>query len=135
MAIWHSKFWSALTTIWHRPRSGTKCTMRWARASRASCRRLGATMPTLTDPAYVRQSKAYLQLRQHWRRDPVRYVEQRFGATPTVQQVQILQAVAPPGAHVSVRSGHGIGKSSGAAWVICWFVETHDFGKVPCTAP
>src|SRR5262249_33588938 len=87
------------------------------------------------DPAYVRESKAYLQLRQHWRRDPVRYVEQRFGATPTAQQVQILQAVAPPGAKVSVRSGHGIGKSSGAAWVICWFLETHDFGKVPCTAP
>src|SRR5215470_6532724 len=109
--------------------------MRWAKASAGSSKRLGVRMPTLADPAYVQQSQAYLRLRQHWRRDPVIYVCQRFGATPTAQQVEILQAVAPPGAKVSVRSGHGIGKSSGAAWVICWFLETHDFGKVPCTAP
>jgi hypothetical protein len=77
----------------------------------------------------------YLELRALWRQDPVLYVRQRFGIEPTAQQVQILQAIQPQGAKVSVRSGHGIGKSSSAAWIILWHLETHDFGKIPCTAP
>jgi len=77
----------------------------------------------------------YLELRELWRDDPVLYVEQRFGATPTPQQQQILEAILPLGAKVSVRSGHGIGKSSTAAWVVLWLLETHEYAKVPCTAP
>ena len=77
----------------------------------------------------------YLALREHWRKDPVLYVQQRMGTQPTLQQVAILEAILPYGAKVSVRSGHGIGKSSCAAWIVSWFLETHDFAKVPCTAP
>jgi hypothetical protein len=92
-------------------------------------------MATLADPALDWQARAYLRLRPHWRRDPVRYVEQRFGISPTWQQRQILEAIAPPGAKVSVRSGHGVGKSSCAAFIVLWHLETHDYSKVPCTAP
>ena len=92
-------------------------------------------MPSLADDTYTRQAQDYLRVRPYWRRDPVRYVQDRFGAEPTVQQVQILRAIAPPGAKVSVRSGHGIGKSTAAAWAILWHLETHDYSKVPCTAP
>lgn len=85
---------------------------------------------------YTRQREAYFALRDLWRDSPRLYVRQRFGVEPTWQQAQILDAIAPPGAKVTVRSGHGIGKSAGGgAWVICWFLETHDFAKVPCTAP
>jgi len=92
-------------------------------------------MPSLTDPAYMAQSRAYLRLRKRWRVAPVLYVQQRFGVEPTAQQARILEALIPPGAKVSVRSGHGIGKSACAAWVILWHLETHDYAKVPCTAP
>jgi hypothetical protein len=92
-------------------------------------------MPTLTDPTYRTQGTAYLRLRQYWRRDPVAYVRQRFGIAPTWQQVAILEAMAPPGAKVSVRSGHGIGKTTAAAWVVLWHLECYDYAKVPCTAP
>jgi phage terminase large subunit len=92
-------------------------------------------MPTLTDPAYVTQSQAYLRLRKHWRAAPALYVRQRFGVEPTAQQARILTALVPPGAKVTVRSGHGIGKSSGAAWAVLWHLETHNYAKVPCTAP
>jgi hypothetical protein len=92
-------------------------------------------MPTLSDPVFVAQSHAYLRLRKHWRAAPGAYVRQRFGVEPTWQQQQILDAIAPPGAKVSVRSGHGIGKSSCAAFIVLWHLETHDFAKVPCTAP
>lgn len=77
----------------------------------------------------------YLELRTHWRNDPMLYVRQRFGITPTWQQAEILHAIIPEGSKVSVRSGHGIGKSSSAAWSIFWFLETRDFSKIPCTAP
>jgi phage terminase large subunit len=92
-------------------------------------------MPTLADPAYTRQARAYLTLRRYWRADPVAYVRQRFGLEPTWQQEAILRAIAVPGAKVSVRSGHGIGKSACAAWILLWYLETHDYAKVPCTAP
>jgi len=77
----------------------------------------------------------YLELRSFWKRDPLLYVRQRFGASPTWQQQQILEAIAPPGAKVSIRSGHGIGKTTAAAWALMWHLETHDYSKVPCTAP
>jgi len=77
----------------------------------------------------------YLELRDRWRENPVLYVRQRFGMEPTLQQSQILEAILPPGAKVSVRSGHGIGKSSSAAWAVSWMLETHDYAKVPCSAP
>src|SRR5262245_24808128 len=92
-------------------------------------------MPTLTDRAYVTESRAYLRLRKYWRADPVAYVQHRFGITPTWQQAQILDAIKAPGAKVSVRSGHGIGKSSCAAFIVWWHLETHAYSKVPCTAP
>jgi phage terminase large subunit len=92
-------------------------------------------MATLTDPGYVAQSQAYLRLRRYWRADPVHYVRQRFGVEPTWQQRAILEAIALPGAKVSVRSGHGIGKTTCAAWIVLWHVETHNYAKVPCTAP
>jgi hypothetical protein len=77
----------------------------------------------------------YLELREHWRKDPLLYVQQRMGIEPTSQQAAILEAIVPSGAKVSVRSGHGIGKSSSASWIIFWFLETHNYAKVPCTAP
>jgi hypothetical protein len=90
-----------------------------------------ATLPT--DLIGARQD--YLALRDLWRDDTLLYVRQRFGVDPTPQQVQILTALLPPGAKVSVRSGHGVGKTAAAAWAIYWMLETHDFAKVPCTAP
>lgn len=77
----------------------------------------------------------YLCLRALWRESPALYVRQRFGVEPTCQQLLALGAILPPGAKVSIRSGHGVGKSSIAAMAICWFLETHDYAKVPCTAP
>lgn len=78
---------------------------------------------------------AYLELRTLWRDSPLLYVRQRFGVEPSSQQRQILDAILPPGAKVSVRSGHLTGKSSSASWIIYWFLETHDYAKIPCTAP
>jgi hypothetical protein len=85
--------------------------------------------------SYAALLPIYLELRSCWKNNPLLYVRQRFGIEPTWQQVQILEAIRPPGAKVSVRSGHGTGKTTAAAWALLWHLETHDFAKVPCTAP
>jgi hypothetical protein len=54
---------------------------------------------------------------------------------PTHQQLSLLQAVAPPGAKVTVRAGHGVGKSGATSAAMWWMLECFDFPKVPCTAP
>lgn len=78
---------------------------------------------------------AYLSLRARWADDPARYVVERIGVNPTAQQRQILDAIAPEGAKVSVRSGHNTGKSSSTSWAIMWHLETRDYSRIPCTAP
>ena len=84
---------------------------------------------------FQRDQEAYGVLRERWRHDPERYVRERLGLKPTWQQRKILEAIQPPGAKVTVRSGHGIGKSGGAVGSLLWFIETRDFPKIPCTAP
>lgn len=70
-----------------------------------------------------------------WRKDPVKFVKEVWGVEPTEQQKQFLRAIAKPGAKVSIKSGHGTGKTTGLAWVIHWFLICYDKAKVPVTAP
>lgn len=70
-----------------------------------------------------------------YRADPVRFVVEAIGATPEPYQADILRALAKPGARVSVRSGHGVGKSTTLAWAVLWFVCLHADCRIPCTAP
>jgi phage terminase large subunit len=92
-----------------------------------------ATLPD-NDPL-ERALAAYGLLRAHWQHDPVRYARERIGLQPTWQQEAMLRAMVPEGTKVSVRAGHGIGKSASLAAVIWWFLETRDFAKIPCTGP
>ena len=65
---------------------------------------------------------------------PVEFVEDIIGAKPDPEQVKILRSVSA-NPMTSVRSGHGVGKSTVQAWVVIWFMTTRPFPKVPCTAP
>ena len=70
-----------------------------------------------------------------WRAEPVAFVREVLRGEPTEQQVALLAAAARPGAKVSVRSGHGTGKTTTLAWLVLWFLCTHSHVKIPCTAP
>lgn len=62
--------------------------------------------------------------------------EKRRG--PTGQQKKVLEACGKSARDrrlVSVKSGHGTGKTCLAAWVILWFLFTHPYSKTGCTAP
>lgn len=65
---------------------------------------------------------------------PAEFVKDVIGATPDTKQADILNSVAA-NQLTSVRSGHGIGKSTTEAWAIIWFIMTRPFPKIPCTAP
>ena len=72
---------------------------------------------------------------RRWRKDPVLFVRKALNGEPTEQQLQILNAIAPPGAKVTVRSGHGVGKTAVAAWISIWHVLLFEDSKTPVTAP
>ena len=79
--------------------------------------------------------QAAVDMLKIYRGDPVLFVTQVIGAVPTTQQIAGLKAIARPGAHVSIRSGHGTGKSGMLSWIILWHLCTHSESKIPCTAP
>lgn len=57
-----------------------------------------------------------------------------FGVTPEPWQKEGLIALAKED-KVSIRSGHGVGKSAFDSWAIFWYMTCHFPCKVPCTAP
>lgn len=69
-----------------------------------------------------------------WADDPVLFVNDVWGIELEPFQARALAALAGKD-RVSIRSGHGVGKSSLASWAVLWFLCTHYPAKVPCTAP
>ncbi len=65
---------------------------------------------------------------------PTAFVKDIIQATPDKEQAKILESVAK-NQLTTVRSGHGVGKSTVEAWVVIWFLLTRPFPKIPCTAP
>ncbi len=65
---------------------------------------------------------------------PIEFVKDIIQATPDDNQADILNRVAN-NRMTSIRSGHGIGKSTVLSWLIIWFMCTRPFPKIPCTAP
>ena len=57
-----------------------------------------------------------------YRDDPALFVQEVLGATPHDYQAEFLRAVADGERKVSIRSGHGTGKSTSASWIMLWFV-------------
>lgn len=69
------------------------------------------------------------------RENPADFARVFFNVEPTEQQQQFFSSISKPGAKVSIRSGHGTGKSSSLAMAALWFLTTRKNSLVPCTAP
>lgn len=63
------------------------------------------------------------------------FVVEILGASPTKDQEDLLRAVGRGERKISVRSGHGTGKSTGLSWSMLWFVLFRYPCKVVVTAP
>ena len=78
--------------------------------------------------------KYYWWKMEPYRNDPVLFVREMIGAEPTDQQIEALTSIAN-GTHVSIKSGHGTGKTTYLAWTIMWWNYTRKNARIPCTAP
>jgi len=87
----------------------------------------------------MQTEKQLIEFLAKCKEDPIFFVKHVIGVEPTWQQAKILEAIKPHGAKVSVRSGHGIGKTAALSWAMLWFLLTQPSEKetlrIPCTAP
>lgn len=67
--------------------------------------------------------------------DPVGFVIDVLGADPDEWQKDLLRAVAGGTRRISVRAGHGVGKSTVCSWALIWHMITKYPQKAICTAP
>ena len=70
-----------------------------------------------------------------WRKDPTLFVKTVLNAKPDKWQSGVMQAVANGDRGVSIRSGHGVGKTSCLSWLALWWISCHYHAKVVITAP
>lgn len=66
--------------------------------------------------------------------DRVGFVKYVIGVTPTNQQGDAL-VLLDKYQNVTVKSGHGTGKSGVEAWGVLHYMSCRPFPKIPCTAP
>ena len=78
----------------------------------------------------------FLKLMARYRDDPVAFAREVIGIEPDEWQIELLDAVAAPAVRrVSVRSGHGVGKSTAVAMAAIWHVLMRIPSKTVVTAP
>ena len=65
---------------------------------------------------------------------PAQFAIDALGVEPEAWQWEASKLLVER-RRLSIRSGHGVGKSAFMAWVILWFMVTHFPAKVPSTAP
>ena len=76
----------------------------------------------------------YLEFAHALQKNPLVWCEQVCDFDPSFQQADIIQALKPVGANVSVASGHGTGKSHLTACLVLWYLLCHKESLVMLTA-
>lgn len=67
--------------------------------------------------------------------DPVLWVRETFGIEPYPDQIEMLEAYRLKKRRIAKRSGHGVGKTTGLAWIIVHHLLFRFPQKTVCTAP
>jgi phage terminase large subunit len=77
----------------------------------------------------------YLAFVRRFRDDRVGFVRTAFGAEPERWQAEVLRELDAGETRLSIRSGHGVGKTTLLAWVAIHFIVTRVPSKTAVTAP
>ena len=72
---------------------------------------------------------------ERYENDPIGFVENVLEAKPLPWQKDFLQAIARKERRISVRAGHGVGKSTACSWALIWHMTTRFPQKSVVTAP
>ena len=78
---------------------------------------------------------AYELFVETYRNNPVEFVQVVLNASPLPWQQNFLNAIARGERRISVRAGHGVGKSTACSWALIWHMLTRFPQKAVCTAP
>lgn len=78
---------------------------------------------------------AYATFIETYRNNPVAFVKIVLGADPLPWQCELMDAVAKGTRRISVRAGHGVGKSTCCSWILLWHLCTRMPQKAVVTAP
>jgi phage terminase large subunit len=76
-----------------------------------------------------------LDFAKRYRKKPTLFVQEVLGVDPLPYQAEFLEAIASGERKISIRSGHGTGKSTAASWAMLWFFLMRTPNKVVVTAP
>ena len=93
------------------------------------------TLPTDWAVAIARAENPFHVSIARYARAPIAFVREVLGAEPDPWQMLALRALAHGHTRLSIRSGHGVGKTAFAAWSVVWFCCTRAPFKVAVTAP
>lgn len=90
---------------------------------------------TAAQPQITADEIAHCERMLRWRRGgPALFAQEMLGAIPEQWQWDASKLLVDR-RRLSVRSGHGVGKSAFMAWCVLWFLVCYFPAKVPCTAP
>lgn len=98
--------------------------------------RLAALAERVADPADWQNApspQAAFVLR--YKNNILGFVQEVLGATPTPDQVDFLLAVQRGDRRISIRAGHGVGKSTSCSWAAIWHMLCRFPQKTVVTAP
>ena len=87
------------------------------------------------ETALAQESNPFVAFLARYKSEPVSFVQEVLGAEPDEWQKEFLEAIGRRHRRISVRSGHGVGKSTVAAWAMLHFLLTRYPVKVVVTAP
>lgn len=77
----------------------------------------------------------FVEFVKRYKNNPVLFVREVLNTEPDVWQVEFLNHIAKGNRRISVRSGHGVGKSTASAWAMLWYLFLRFPVKIVVTAP
>lgn len=81
------------------------------------------------------EANVFVQWIKRYRDEPALFAREVLGVEPDPWQAELMMAVARGERRVSVRSGHGVGKSTTVAILCIWYLLTRYPVKIVITAP
>jgi len=82
-----------------------------------------------------KNSNSFSLFVEAYKNDPVSFVTEVLNAKPLPWQIEFLEAIARGERRISVRAGHGVGKSTVCSWALIWHMVTRYPQKSVVTAP
>lgn len=89
----------------------------------------------MTENAKIQQQQILQTIIEAYSGDPVGFVKDVLRAEPDEWQERFLSAVGRGERRISIRAGHGVGKSTGCAWASIWHMVCRYPQKTVLTAP